>query len=62
MVGLPWLAEQGLLLIDGAYYYARSSGEIVVNRSYYISKNNDLLPVKSYTFGADGKMINPPVA
>ena len=51
----------GLLLIDGDYYYARTSGEIVVNRSYYITKNNDLLPVDSYTFGADGKMLNPPV-
>ena len=51
----------GLLLIDGAYYYARTSGEIVVNRSYYISKNNDLLPVASYSFGADGKMLNSPV-
>ncbi len=50
----------GLMLIDGAYYYARTSGEIVCGRSYYITKNNDLLPVNTYTFGADGKMINPP--
>ena len=50
----------GLLLIDGDYYYARSSGEIVCGRAYWITKNNDLLPVKSYEFGADGKMINPP--
>ncbi len=51
----------GLMLIDGDYYYARSSGEIVCGRSYYISKNNDLLPVASYTFDADGKMVNAPV-
>ena len=51
----------GLLLIDGDYYYARSSGEILVNKTYWITKNNDLLPVDNYTFGADGKMVNPPV-
>jgi hypothetical protein len=51
----------GLMLIDGAYYYARTSGEIVTNKSYWPSKTNDLLPARNYTFGADGKMINPPV-
>jgi hypothetical protein len=51
----------GLMLIDGAYYYARSSGEIVTNRGYSITKTNDLLPVAYYKFGADGKMLNPPV-
>ena len=50
----------GLMLIDGAYYYARSSGEILTNTRYWITKNNDLLPVASYTFGADGAMTNPP--
>ena len=57
----------GLLHLDtdgdgepDAYYYARTSGEIVVNKAYTISKNNDLLPVGYYTFGADGKMVNPP--
>ena len=47
----------GLMLIDGEYYYARSSGEILTNRTYWISKTNDLLPAKNYTFGADGKMV-----
>ena len=51
----------GLLYIDGHYYYARTSGQIVVDRSYWITKNNDLLPVDNYTFGSDGKMVNPPV-
>ena len=51
----------GLILVDGAYYYARTSGEIVTDKSYTITKNNDLLPVKTYTFGADGKMLNAPV-
>ena len=51
----------GLMLIDGAYYYARSSGEILTSRTYWITKTNDLLPAANYTFGADGKMIDPPV-
>ena len=50
----------GLMLIDGDYYYARSSGEILTNRTYWITKTNDLLPAKNYTFGADGKMLNSP--
>ena len=52
----------GLLLIDGDYYYARTSGEIVVGKDYWITKDNGLLPATKYSFGADGKMINPPVA
>ena len=52
----------GLMLIDGDYYYARSSGEILTNCTYWITKTNDLLPAASYTFGADGKMIDPPTA
>ena len=51
----------GLMLLDGAYYYARTSGEIVTNRAYWITKTNELLPEASYKFGADGKMVNPPV-
>ena len=51
----------GLMFIDGSYYYARTSGEIVVNRGYGITKSNDLLPVGYYKFDADGKMLNPPV-
>ncbi len=51
----------GLMLIDGDYYYARTSGELVTNRDYWITTTNDLLPAGKYTFGADGKMIDPPV-
>ncbi len=51
----------GLMLIDGAYYYARTSGEIVCGKKYGITKTNDLLPARTYTFDADGKMLNPPV-
>ena len=47
----------GLMLIDGDYYYARTSGEILTNRTYWITKTNNLLPEANYTFGADGKMV-----
>ena len=52
----------GLMLIDGDYYYARTSGEILTNKKYWITKTNDLLPAAYYNFGADGKMVNPPQA
>jgi hypothetical protein len=57
----------GLLYLDtdgdgrkDAYYYARTSGEVVCSKSYWITKNNDILPAGNYKFGADGKMIDPP--
>ena len=49
----------GLILIDGDYYYAATSGEVVHGRKYWISKTNDLLPEKSYEFADDGKLILP---
>ena len=47
----------GLICLDEEYYYVRSSGQLVVNATYWITKNNDLLPVGNYTFDAEGKMI-----
>ena len=50
---------EGLLNIDGKYYYARTStGEIIKNRSYWISKtnNNYQIPCAMYYFDADGVM------
>ena len=49
----------GLMLIDGDYYYAATSGEVIHGRKYWISKTNDLLPEKSYEFADDGKLILP---
>ena len=54
------LTYAGLIEIDGAYYYVRTSGELVHGRSYWITKTNGLLPEKSYTFDEDGKIINLP--
>ena len=47
----------GLIEIDGSYYYVRTSGEVVHGCNYWITKTNGLMPEKSYTFGADGKMV-----
>ena len=46
----------GLIEIDGSYYYVRTSGEVVHGCNYWITKHTGLMPEKSYTFGADGKM------
>ena len=49
---------EGLICVDGKYYYAKtSSGEIVMNQGYWITKTNDL-PVAAgiYHFDADGIM------
>lgn len=50
---------EGLLLIDGYYYYAKtSSGEIVRGRSYWVTKTNGLIDKEGeYEFDADGRMI-----
>ncbi len=53
----------GVMKIDGAYYYAATSGEIVhaaagQTRKYWISKINDLLSEKSYTFDENGKILD----
>lgn len=50
----------GLIKIDGDYYYVRSSGEVVHDRSYWTTKTNGLLPGTTYKFDKDGKIIDPP--
>lgn len=51
------LTYAGLIQIDGNYYYVKTNGEVIHGRKYWISKTNDLLPEKSYTFAEDGKLI-----
>lgn len=51
------LTYAGLIQIDDAYYYVKTSGEVIHGRSYWISKTNGLLPEKSYTFDETGKLI-----
>ena len=50
----------GLVLLEGDYYYVRSNAQLAIGR-YWVTVNNDLLPQGMYTFGSDGKMLNPPV-
>ena len=55
------LTGAGLIQIDGSYYYVRTSnGEVIHDRSYWVTATNNLLPVGLYSFGNDGKMIDPP--
>ena len=52
------LTGAGLIKIDGAYYYVKtSSGEVVHGRSYWITATNNLLPAGQYQFAEDGKLI-----
>ena len=49
---------EGLIMVDGSYYYARTStAEIIRGRSYWITKTNNY-PVEAglYNFDANGKM------
>ncbi len=46
----------GLICENGDYYYAEGGGKLVVNKSYWITRANNLLPVGTYRFGADGKI------
>ena len=56
-------APKGLVEIDGKFYYARSSGALVVGQDYWVSKTNGLsykgeaIKAGSYTFGEDGAII-----
>ena len=53
----------GLIEIDGSFYYVRGTGEVVNNRTYWITQTNGLMNEGSFQFAADGKMIIPePVA
>lgn len=55
------LTGAGLIQIDGSYYYVRTSnGEVVHDRTYWVTATNDLLPAGQYQFDSEGKMVNPP--
>lgn len=55
------LTYAGLVQIDGSYYYVGTNGEVVHSRTYWITKTNDLMPEKSYSFADDGKMQDPEI-
>ncbi len=50
---------KGLVEVDGEYYFAGgSNGEIIVDQAKYVWEGNGLLPVGTYEFDAEGKMLN----
>ncbi len=49
----------GLIYLDGYYYYVRSNAQLAIGQ-YWVTNHNGLLPQGMYTFGPDGKMIDPP--
>ena len=53
--------HMGMFRIEQDYYYAKSNGELIVNGSYYCERVNELMPVGTYTFDADGKMVMPDI-
>ena len=50
---------EGLICVNGTFYYARTSnGEIVRDRDYWIAKTNGYpIEARTYHFDADGKMV-----
>lgn len=48
----------GLIEIDGYYYYINSKCQAVTGR-YRIGKTNGLMPVGTYTFDENGRMLDP---
>ena len=54
------IIANGLMQIDGSYYYARtSSGAFVCGCSYWITKTNSLLDEGIYQFDETGKIVFP---
>ena len=46
----------GLIEIDGAYYYAKSNGQLAIG-TYNVTRTNGLLPADEYYFNAEGKLV-----
>ena len=54
------VSSYGMRYIDGAYYFFGAGGNFraVTDVTRYCNVNNGLLPDGTYTFGADGKMLD----
>ncbi len=54
------IIANGLMQIDGHYYYAKTStGEFVRNQSYWVTKTNGLLDEGIYNFDNEGRIVFP---
>ncbi len=52
----------GLIVIDGYFYYVKTSGEVAHDCQYWPTKTNDYFTTtRRYTFDSQGRMIDPPV-
>ena len=51
-------ATCGLFYIDGDYYYSYWGGVVKTSGQYYVSRTYCDLPVGTYEFAEDGKMLN----
>ena len=52
------IIANGLMEINGSYYYARTStGAFVRNQTYWVTKTNGLLTEGNYTFDNEGKIV-----
>lgn len=51
---------EGLISVDGEYYYITENGSAAANGRIWVSKTNGCLPEGWYTFGADGCMTDVP--
>ena len=47
----------GVVIVDGAYYYAQWGGKLAAGKTYWVSNTNGLLTAGTYRFDADGKII-----
>ena len=52
------ISAYGLTKVGDDYYYFSYAGPAVRNQEQYANEINCDLPAKTYTFGADGKMLN----
>ena len=57
------VSKYGMYLVDGAYYYFYFTNNFAArrNETFSCTYTNGLLPAGSYTFGADGKMLDKQV-
>ncbi len=49
--------EKGLICVDGEYYYALYNGRLAADKTFRIWQTNCNLPIATYSFGSDGKML-----
>ena len=51
----------GLVFVNGNYYYVRSSGQLAINQSaYWATTTNGLLPQGGYQYDSQGRLVDPP--